>query len=113
MPPVNMVPTIGREIDSAEALETIDPVAEGRLLIEAQRRVPGAYNGQIRYLVGGFAELTTITREAIESTILCEWADEIGSLIVPDGAPTPEELAAYAPSASPVAKQVEEVSRAA
>lgn len=113
MPPVNMVQTIGREIASAEALETIDPVDEGLLLIEAQRNVPTNYNGQIRYLVGGFAELTTITRESIESTILCEWDDQIGSLIVPDGAPTPEELAAYSPSASPVAKQTEPVSCAA
>ncbi|EZP79532.1 hypothetical protein BV97_03969 [Novosphingobium resinovorum] len=112
-PPVNLREAIGRDVQDAEALEGIDAVGEGRLLIEAQRRIPMAYRGKPRYLVGGFGELVTVTRDSIERVRLCDWPDEIGAYIQPDGAPSLEDLTASLQSAAPLFVYQDEVSCAA
>jgi hypothetical protein len=71
-------------------LSVADPTATGMLALDAQRKLP--YNGvdtpggSAAFMVGSFAQVTTITREKVEGRILKRWSDELGQRINPDGA---------------------------
>jgi hypothetical protein len=74
-----------------ESVNAFDPFTHGVRLMEAQRLVVGAMdngagkNGVTGHGVGGFVQLTTITREAIETRIIHRWPDKIGERIDTDG----------------------------
>lgn len=85
-PPVDWVGVLGRAFDTQAHVDAFDPVTDGLALHEAQRVEGGAYLGRAAYLVGGFAELTTVRRDGVERQILCEWPDAIGETITPAGA---------------------------
>ena len=60
--------------------EDFDPLTDGLELIEAQRRV----GGPLGFVIGGFAQVTTIKRDAIETMIIRRWPDEVGKTINPE-----------------------------
>jgi hypothetical protein len=57
-----------------------DPERDGLALLEAQRRFVDAYGGHI---VGGTAQLTTVTEASVSTVTLKQWPDEIGRPITP------------------------------
>jgi len=59
--------------------EAFDPLTDGLVLIEAQRRVIGP----LGHVIGGFAQVTTITRASIETKIIRRWPDVVGEKITP------------------------------
>jgi hypothetical protein len=69
--------------------EQFDPERDGLALIEAQRRWVDADG---RHIVGGTAQLTTVSEVGVTTTVLREWPDEIGRRIEPN----PERLPAPA-----------------
>lgn len=60
-----------------------DPATHGLQLIEAQRAIawPLGLDGALTKGVGGFAQLTIVSRESVTSRILCRWPDKIGEKI--------------------------------
>lgn len=65
------------------------------MLHEAQRLVVGiTSDGQIQYLVGGLAELVTVSAAGITRQLLRRWPDRIGELITPEGAELVEDVKA-------------------
>jgi hypothetical protein len=71
--------------------DSFDPLKDGLMLMEAQRRTPvdrGPLSverdaSQMVYGVGGFIQHTVITRLSIRSSVIHRWADEIGKAIDP------------------------------
>ena len=63
------------------------PAESGLAIVRAQRKMKcGQY-----YAVGGWAQMTTVTRDGISTRILEKWPDKIGQRIVPT-APVPGSL---------------------
>lgn len=95
MPAVDGVEILGRAFNRQEDVDSLDPVREGLLLHEAQRMVVGVTgDGQIQYLVGGLAELVTVSAAGITRQLLRNWPDRIGELITPEGAEPVEDVKA-------------------
>lgn len=88
MPPIDTMEVLGRDAQSVIAnLEDLDPRRDGLAIFESQRRFPSVNADHAAYVVGGFAELTTITRDGITREILREYPeDQPGALICPEGA---------------------------
>lgn len=89
MPPVDMSAVLERDLSNKQAVDAVDAAFDGLKLIEAQRLVPCIFDCQgdgVQYVVGGFAELTTVSAAGVSTTILREWPDEVGKLIEPEGA---------------------------
>ena len=84
-PPVDAL-ILGRPVASQSDIDGLDPVRDGITLIEAQRSEPILINeAYVRYVVGGFAELGTVSAEGIKRQVIKEWSDEIGKHIMPAG----------------------------
>lgn len=95
MPAVDGIGILGRTFNRQEDVDGLDPVREGLLLHEAQRLVVGiTSDGQIQYLVGGLAELVTVSAAGITRQLLRRWPDQIGKLITPEGAEPVEDVKA-------------------
>lgn len=92
IPAIDMEATLGRSLTTQADIDALDPEMDGFLLHAAQRREPGLYSGRAAYIIGGFAELTTVTRHGLESRVIHEWPDVIGQKITPADAP-PLEVA--------------------
>lgn len=60
--------------------DQFDPRRHGLALLEAQR---ATRDSQGRYVVGGSAQLTTITTEGVTSEVLRQWPDRVGHKIDP------------------------------
>ncbi len=62
-----------------------DPVMDGIRIMEAQRQIaqPQGPQGEMRCIVGGFVQLTTIAGDAITTRIIHRWPDKIGERISP------------------------------
>jgi hypothetical protein len=96
--PVCCVPAVesevlGRDVVTQDDINGLDPERDALLLVQAQRLTPvidGTF--QVQYLVDGFAELVTLSAQGVSRKILCEWPDECGKLITPEGAPTRQEV---------------------
>ncbi|MBV2147433.1 hypothetical protein KRZ98_03920 [Sphingobium sp. AS12] len=87
IPPVSLEGALGRTVDdTTDWVDAMDPAADGLAIFEEQRRFVSTYIDSVQYVVGGFAELTTITRDGITRSILKEYPDQVGELITPDGA---------------------------
>ncbi len=91
-PPADVQAAIGRELMTQEDVDAIDPLLDGFHIHEWQRIQGGLYAGQVAYIIGGFAELTTVRKDGIERRIIHEWPDVIGRKITPAGAPSLEAL---------------------
>jgi hypothetical protein len=66
-----------------------DPERDGIRIMEAQRQIlqPQGPKGGLRYITGGFAQLTTVTKEQITTKIIHRWPDKIGEKITPADTP--------------------------
>lgn len=93
-PPVDVEHVLGRPIATMEDLDSLDPLLDGFALHVAQRVAGGTYGGRAVYLVGGFAELTSVRRDNIRRQIIHEWPDIVGAKIAPEGALPVEDLQA-------------------
>ncbi|MCK1401967.1 hypothetical protein IVB45_17810 [Bradyrhizobium sp. 4] len=66
-------------------LDAFDPAVDGLKLLEIQRLVPSAFDmrhpAKVGCIVGGLAQLTTITREGIFTKVLKRWPDRVGQRI--------------------------------
>lgn len=63
-------------------VEAFDPERDGLAVLEAQRAAPINHAGDQCFVgVGGFAQLTTITREGITTKVIHHWPDEVGQPI--------------------------------
>jgi len=92
-PTVDFSSVVGRQIESEEDVEGLDPGTDGLAILEAQRLTPSVYKSSIQYVVGGFAELVTVSRDGISRRILKEWPeDEVGRPISPRDAMPIEEV---------------------
>lgn len=97
LPEIAIVPVPGAaEFTAAgwtepESADSFDPMTHGVRLMEAQRLVVGPMdngagkNGVMGHGVGGFLQLTTITRDEIASRVIHRWPDKIGERIKPEG----------------------------
>ena len=95
LPEIAIVPVPGAAEYSAagwtepEDTHSFDPMVHGIQLMEAQRLVVGPMDngagktGAMGSGVGGFLQLTTITRDEIASRIIHRWPDKIGERIDP------------------------------
>lgn len=65
--------------------DDIDPVRDGRAILEAQRRCRISLPGETgtAHLVGGFGQLCTVTADEITTKIIVRWPDVIGHPITP------------------------------
>ena len=87
IPPVALDDALGRAVDDTDDwVQAMDPASDGLAIFEQQRRFISTYADSVRYIVGGFAELTTVTRTGITRTVLKEYPDRVGELIAPEGA---------------------------
>ena len=93
-PAIDIQAVLGRAIDTQGDIDAIDPEQDGFKIHLAQRREGGVYGGKGAYLIGGFAELTTVRRDGISRRILREWPDQVGHKIIPEGAAPLEMLQA-------------------
>lgn len=91
-PPLDWAGVLGRPFNDQSDVDAIDPIEDGFALHEAQRNEGGTYCGHAVYLIGGFAELTTVRRDRVEQQIIHEWPDAVGEYISPAGAPPLELL---------------------
>ncbi|KQN19439.1 hypothetical protein ASE86_13285 [Sphingomonas sp. Leaf33] len=94
-PPVDIEKAVGRSIPDPAAVNELYPAAAGLAIIEAQRLVPcdlSADGDGFQYVVGGFAELTTVSASGISHRILRTWPDEIGRRLEPAGAESIESV---------------------
>ncbi len=95
LPVVDGAAVLGRTLETQEDIDSFDPVRDGLLVHEAQRLVYGHVgDGRLQYLVGGFAELVSVSRDGINRRILREWPDRVGELITPEGGQTIEDVRA-------------------
>jgi len=63
-------------------VDLVDPERDGRIILEAQRVFPIDHGGDRSFVgVGGFAQLTSITRDGISTRVIHRWPDEIGEPI--------------------------------
>mgnify|MGYP001002900966 CR=1 FL=1 len=63
-------------------VDLVDPERDGRIILEAQRAFPMDHGGDRNFVgVGGFAQLTSITREGISTRVIHRWSDEVGQPI--------------------------------
>jgi hypothetical protein len=70
----------GREVAFHDPA-SFDPATDGLALLEHQRRQPWAKETGDQYLVGGFAELTTVSIDGVHRRTLRRWPDKIGRRI--------------------------------
>jgi len=64
--------------------DKFDPTRDGMRVLEIQRRhLPDWPASVNHHVVGGFAQLTTITENSIETKIIHRWPDEVGQPIRP------------------------------
>lgn len=94
-PPVDIEKAVGRSLPDPAAVNELDPAAAGLAIIEAQRMIPCDLNADgdgFQYLVGGFAELTTVASSGISQRILRTWPDRIGRRLEPVGAESIESV---------------------
>lgn len=66
-------------------MESFDPAIHGLLIMQEQRLHPMELigTGQKHHVVGGFAQITTVTSDRIETSILRRWDDRVGEMINP------------------------------
>ena len=84
-PPVEEL-ALGRPVESQSEVDAIDPVQDGITLIEVQRARPLLISeAHARYVVGGFAELGSVSAAGIDRRVIKEWPDKIGAHILPEG----------------------------
>ena len=59
---------------------SLDPMADGLRIIEEQRGVSAPQGGREEpsYGVGGFAQMTMVSRDMIGTQVVRRWPDEIG-----------------------------------
>lgn len=96
-PPIDIDAAVGRSITTRAEIDALDPGRVGLAIIEAQRLTPCDLSDEgdgVQYIVGAFAELTTVSRAGIKRQILREWPDEIGHRIQPEGAEGVASIAA-------------------
>jgi hypothetical protein len=63
-------------------IEAFDPERDGLTVLEAQRAAPIEHAGDKSFVgVGGFAQVTSITRDGIVTKVIHRWPDEIGHQI--------------------------------
>lgn len=63
-------------------VELVDPERDGRIILEAQRAFPMDHGGgRVFTGVGGFGQLTSITRDGISTRVIHRWPDEVGQPI--------------------------------
>ena len=60
-------------------LNIFDPQRDGRAVLVAQRAKPDERDGA--FCVGGFGELTTVTRTGVRQKRLVRWPDRVGEVI--------------------------------
>lgn len=84
-PPQDFEAIIGRPIITQADIDALDPERAGLAVHTAQRVEGGVYCGRAAYLVGGFAELTSVRLSGIESRVIHEWPDAVGETIKPVG----------------------------
>jgi hypothetical protein len=87
-PPVDVESVLGRAVETPADVQALEIKRDGLALHRAQRMEPGVFLGEPQYLVGGFAELVTVSAGGIERQIIQEWPDVVGEMIAPEGAPT-------------------------
>lgn len=103
-PLIDVQGVLGRQITTVGDINEMDGAIDGFALHCAQRVTPGFYFGKPAHLIGGFAELTTVTRNGFEKRVIHEWPDTIGRKITPEGA-VPLELAERAMVAQTAAQE--------
>lgn len=66
-------------------MESFDPATHGLRILQEQRMHPMEVvgTGQKHHVVGGFAQITTVTSDRIETSILRRWDDRVGEVINP------------------------------
>jgi hypothetical protein len=66
-------------------VESFDPAIHGLRILQEQRMHPMQVigTGQKHHVVGGFAQITTVTSDRIETSILRRWDDLVGKAIDP------------------------------
>lgn len=82
--PVMMAPGDDRILATVDPA-TFDPVKDGIRIMEAQRQIlePQGQSAELRYIVAGFVQLTTVTAGSITTKIIHRWPDKIGQKIEP------------------------------
>jgi hypothetical protein len=82
----------GRQVNPLDPA-SFDAAVDGLAVIEHQRRQPFEdANGDRRFMVGGFAQLTTVSAAGIETRVLREWPDKVGRKIEPEPCPEKEAV---------------------
>jgi len=73
------------EILASIDVKNFDPVTDGRRLIESQRNIRDeTLDGRSHFIVGAFAQLTTIGVDGIATRIIHRWAtDKVGERLKP------------------------------
>lgn len=71
------------ELGSMEDVDALDPRAAGRAILEAQRRTAYEFDGANVHCVGGYGEITSVTRSGVGKQRLVDWPDVIGQKIKP------------------------------
>lgn len=62
--------------------ELVDPERDGRIILETQRAFSMDHDNDRALIgVGGFAQVTSITREGITTRVIHRWPDEVGQPI--------------------------------
>jgi hypothetical protein len=74
---LRMVEIVKDVADTEELL----PLDHGLAIMQAQRAPVSHFGGRSHTVVGGFCQLTSITRAAISTRVLHRWPDQIGSAI--------------------------------
>lgn len=78
------------KVVGATAIDALDPETTALKLIALQRHAKvSVLNGSpddLFFLVGGFAQITTVTPGGISTRILHRWPDKLGETIVPERA---------------------------
>lgn len=96
-PPIDIQRAVGRACETQAEIDALDPAAAGLAIIEAQRLTPCDLSDEgdgMQYIVGAFAELTTVSAAGIDRRVLQVWPDEIGKLLTPEGAESIEARSA-------------------
>lgn len=71
------------DIFAGRSVNELDPRVDGLAIMEAQRRHKAATSIGRVHVVGGFAQLTTVTAKSITTEILKRWSDKVGKKINP------------------------------
>jgi hypothetical protein len=87
-PPVDMAKVSALRWEVPSSAQAFQPETDGIKLLEAQRLSqlplnPQAPNEGRAYLVGGFAQLTTVSSRGVISNVLHRWPDKLGQRIEP------------------------------